>query len=537
LKLKLIIIFILFCVFDFKAQSYQYSYTDPCTGVIKSVTVPINGTVTVYYYGTFGTFSNSAFYDGTFETWMATTVNSYQGVSPCSQTVGINTAVNVTQSQTLNTLSILSSLAAVSDMAGSTNILGGATSTIGGSGNGDNSKEDKENNNGSNGNTSSNNGANSNSGSNPNNTGGGTQATSGEQSGSQTSSTGTQSTQSTTQSGTQETSEPIGTSGESQGTGSTVSETGGTGTSSTETTSESQTQTSGESSGSGTAGSSTESTSGNTGGEGSPNGSSTGETTQETQTPPEEAGGKTNITAGSTQTIRGSTSGSTSKGSASSKSSKAPSVVASSDFVGFNFKDSETDYGAKFTGGYTSVKWDGSTSYGVLVDYTSALKGPNITGFHAWIKKGAITLASGTLTLGFDGRGSVYGTLSGGQMRGFKGKYLKPLKVVYMGTVSYGQVFKSQFIGTAAIVGGMYDIKLGKRIDVKLMALGVYAPYVSYYNDLLLKSPFVALPSVGVNLGITKKFKFNINAGGSWALGQSTLNYTVTCGTRLLIGE
>jgi hypothetical protein len=503
------------CVLNSRAQSYQYSYSDPCTGVIKTVTIPINGTVTVYYYGALGTFSNSAFYDGTFEAWMITTVNSYQGVSPCSQIVGITTAVNVTQGTTLNTLSILNSLSAVSDIAGSTNILGGATGTIGGSNNGEKTDDSEENKAELSGNISSN---------ETNTTGQSSSSRPGEKG-----------------SSTEGDSEPIAEEpviSSQSSEGSEVNEQHSPSQSAGEESTASQTET--ESVGPQTSEVATNGTSGNTGG-GTVTGGNTSGAAGEAEPPVEtettNAGGSTNITAGSTQTVKGSTSGSTNKGAASNKNSKAPSVVASSDFVGFNFRESETEYGAKFTGGYTSVKWDGSTSHGVLVDYTSALKGPNITGFHAWIKKGVITLASGTLTLGFDGRGSVYGTLSGGQMRGFKRKYLKPLKVVYMATVSYGHVFKSQFIGTAVIAGGMYDIKLGKRIDIKLMALGVYSPYVSYYNDLLLKSPFVALPSIGVNLGITKKFKFNINGGGSWALGQSTLNYTVTCGTRLLIGE
>ena len=37
------------------AQNYVYSYTDPCTGVLKSITVPINGSITVSYYGEVGT--------------------------------------------------------------------------------------------------------------------------------------------------------------------------------------------------------------------------------------------------------------------------------------------------------------------------------------------------------------------------------------------------------------------------------------------------------------------------------------------------
>ena len=56
-----------------------------------------------------------------------------------------------------------------------------------------------------------------------------------------------------------------------------------------------------------------------------------------------------------------------------------------------------------------------------------------------------------------------------------------------MGTVSYGQVYRESFLGTALIVGATYDMNIGKRLDIKLMNLMVYAPYVSYYNDVVLK--------------------------------------------------
>jgi hypothetical protein len=249
------------------------------------------------------------------------------------------------------------------------------------------------------------------------------------------------------------------------------------------------------------------------------------QTQENSQTTSEEGEGKTNITAGATNTTK----------AAGGKEGGKPSVVASSDFVGFNFRNSEVNYGAKATGGYTALRWDGQRSWGGLADYTSALKGPNVTGFYAWIKPRAITLASTTLTVGFEGNKSLYGTIAGGQM--FTFPKIPRLKVVYMGTVSYGFVYREQFIGTAVIAGAMYDMKLGKRIDIKLMNLMVYSPYVSYYNDLVLQSPYVMLPSIGTNIGITKRFKFNINGGGAWDLKTAALNYTVTCGTRLLIGQ
>jgi len=203
--------------------------------------------------------------------------------------------------------------------------------------------------------------------------------------------------------------------------------------------------------------------------------------------------------------------------------------------VGFNFQNSEVTNGLKLTGGYHNMRWDGQTARGGLLDYVSAQKGPNLTGYHAWINKKSMGLLSGTVSLGFEGRGSLYGTLAGGQM--FMFPKVPGLKAVYMGTVSYGQVYKTSFLGTALIGGGMYDLKFGRRFDVKLMSLFVYSPYVSYYNDLVLKSPYVILPSIGTNIAITKRFKFNINGGGAWAIKVNTLNYTITCGTRLLIGQ
>ena len=533
-------ILFLFCTFSINAQTYTYSYTDPCTGVLKSLSVPINGSIAVSYYGETSSFTGNDFQNGTFENWANQVLSQYQNISPCAQIVGVTTAVNVSQSTVLNTIGILNSLSALSDLAGSTNILGGATTTVsGGTNNNSNNKQNKN-------------------GNNSNNSNGGNTSTSGSNGTSTTSSnptanpSGTSSTSTTSTSGSNQ--QGNGTSstgsGENGGTTSSTGTEGGTGGGSTTTNPEGQTINPGSEP---TVSSSSSTTTGTSGGgntENPPTSSGTEETgstggvtgngggsgssepqTQETPTTQEESG-QTNITGGSTNTIKGST---TSSGSSKSKEGGKPSVVASSDFVGFNFRDSDVTTGLKVTGGYTSLRWDGKRSWGVLADYTSALKGPNITGFYAILKPKTTTILSGTLTIGFEGIGSLYGTISGGQMFSFK--KVKSLKVIYMATVSYGDVFRTQFLGTAVIAGGMYDLKIGKRIDIKLTNLMVYSPYVSYYNDLVLASPFVMLPSVGTNIGITKKFKFNINAGGAWSLGNSTLNYTITCGTRLMVGQ
>jgi len=474
------------------AQTYNYTYSDPCTGNIKTIVVPINGQVTVGYYGYTNSFSASDFTDGTFEAWTTDIFALYGQDSPCSQIVGIGTVVTVTQNTTFTVLGILNSLTTIADVAasGASNVLGGSINSISGSSGENNNNDNKNKNNGNNGNGNSNNSS--------------TTGNSGNNSG-----TNNQTPQETTQGGTETSgSSTSGTTEESSSTSTSISTEGGSGET-------------GSSSGS------SETPNGQTStGQGQEN-QSQGSSTETTQTTSTEAGeGKTNITAGATTTT---------KNAPSKSEGGKPSVVASSDFVGFNFRNSEVNYGAKATGGYTALRWDGQRSWGALADYTSALKGPNITGFYAWIKPKSVALLSGTATIGFDGNKSLYGTIAGGQM--FTFQKVPKLKVVYMGTVSYGHIFREQFIGTAVIAGAMYDMKIGKRIDIKLMNLFVYAPYVSYYNDIVLASPYVMLPSIGTNIGITKRFKFNINGGGAWDLKTAALNYTVTCGTRILIGQ
>jgi hypothetical protein len=431
----------------------------------------------------------------------------------------------VTQGTALNVIGILNSLSSISDLAGgSTNLIGGSVTTINNTGGNNNSKNNKGGNNSQNGSgnntTNTNNSTTNNTQNQTNGTGNSTQ---GGTTTSESNEGGTNGGNGTTNPnvGTQNPTQAGGTttqsgSNENGNTSSNTTVSGGGETTETpinnQTTTENGNTSSSAGNGSNSGGGSGESNTGNN-------------QTQENQTT-EEGGGQTNITGGATTTV---------KSTPSSKEGGKPTIVASGDFVGFNFRNSEVTSGLKVTGGYTAMRWDGKRSSGVLGDYTSALRGPNVTAFYAFIRSKSIVIGSATLTIGFEGNRSLYGTIAVGQMFSFKKP--KTLKLLYMGTVSYGNVYRESFLGTALIVGGTYDMRIGKRIDIKLMNLFVYAPYVSYYNDVVLKSPYVMLPSIGTNIKITKKFKFNINAGGAWDLKTSALNYTVTCGARMLVGQ
>jgi hypothetical protein len=150
------IISIFICIFiscSAFTQTYNYSYTDPCTGNLKTIVVPINGNISVGYYGEIGSFSYADFTNGTFEQWANNIFAQYGQDSPCATIVGIGTAVTVTQNTTFNVLGILNSLSTIADAAtsGASNILGGSVSSIGNSGGGEsNSNEDNNQNKGTN---------------------------------------------------------------------------------------------------------------------------------------------------------------------------------------------------------------------------------------------------------------------------------------------------------------------------------------------------------------------------------------------------
>ena len=247
-------------------------------------------------------------------------------------------------------------------------------------------------------------------------------------------------------------------------------------------------------------------------------------------------GGGSDVMSGTSKSVTASSGGS-GGGKSSSNNTKSnnqkqnalkPTVVGSSDLVAFSSTDKSK--GGKISGGYTSTRWDGLRTHGLLFDYSTQINGPNITGFYGWIGKRKTTLLSNTLSVGFEGKGSLYSSVAFGQLRN-----LNQMKIIYMVSGSFGHVYQQKLIGTSLIVGGMYDFKIAKVIGVKLTSLFVYSPYMQYYNDVLLKSPLVLLPSIGTNVSITKNFKINLNLGGAYQVKTGALNYSFIVGSRIAL--
>lgn len=542
-----------------KAQTYVYTYTDPCTGLSKSLNVPVNG-VTVTYFGQTQTFQPVDFTNGNFNNWANSVYSSYGGNNPCGSILGVSTSVAIAQQTAINFISIINNISAISDiqqsMRGSTDILGGALNST--SNEKKEKKKDKDNNSVQN-NTQTTNSQNTNNQPNA--------QMNGNQNNSQPSqnTTGTQpngqnSSQSTT--GNQANSGQVNTQNNSQNTSSqstSNSQTNGGQVNNQSTNSQNtnnqtnNSQPTSQSSNSNQSNNQTgnsqptnNKTNDNQSSNGNQNsgssGGQSGSNTQNNNSTQSSGSGEKKTPDNTTNTdvakdekktnILGGTLNSVQNASGKSEGGK-PTVVLSSDFSGFNFKDGDVSLGGKGTAGFTSMNWNGTKTHGFLLDYTSIINGPNLTAFFGNIAKRRIDLISLTGTKSFTGRGSLYGTLAIGQMWSFP--KVKSLKVIYLATASFGDIYQERFLGTALITGGMYDWRVSKRIDVKMMGLFIYAPYVSYYNDVLLKSPYVIMPIIGSNIAITKKFKFNMNFGGAYAINENVMNYTVMFGTRMAL--
>lgn len=123
-----------------KAQSFSYSYIDPCTKISKSIVISsLNGNspIVMNYYGQVKTFTTSELQDGSFDTWANGIYNNYGKGNPCEQ-VGIVTittnVLNVSNNIISNVVALSSMLTSITDIAStaSSSVANVATSVTGG---------------------------------------------------------------------------------------------------------------------------------------------------------------------------------------------------------------------------------------------------------------------------------------------------------------------------------------------------------------------------------------------------------------------
>lgn len=470
---KWILLFSLFSILTSYGQ-YNYTYTDPCTLVRKSVYIPAGGGVTVNYFGNTNTFQSLDFQNGAFDTWIEQ-VAQINSSSPCQEitTTLVNNINNITVSNTLtivtNVISVTNvaqSIASIGDsMSGSMTATAGSVTNSSSteSSTNQNSKDDKKSD------------SNTNSGTNSGSTG--TSPAGNQNQGSQT---------------------PSSTSG-GVPTGSST----GTPQQGGDTTNPNQP-------------------------------TSTGSPTSESSV--EGSSGSGNNLANSLSNAvdggsadGGNTSGGTSSGGRKSNAAtkNAGSLIASGDIVAIANTDQTQNF--RFVGSITHANTRGTRIKGVLFNYTSGVNNLNVTFYKSWINKSRKLNTVGAQSFMMDFDKNFFSTTT--VLESYK--VSNKLTGMFGLNFTAGKMGERSLLNLSAVAGGHTSFKVNDRINTSILILGVYSPFTQFYEGKWWDAGILAVPFNSWDLKITKTFKFNVSFTGVYQVGESFLNYQILTGGKL----
>jgi hypothetical protein len=502
-------------------QGFSYSYVDPCTKKLNTVTIPSGqSTVTISYLGQSRTFTKTELEDGAFNSWLYTIQQSSS--EPCGD-FKKNTQTTQNTIITTNIISTLTSVTAVSTMTVASTI-GGISSQ--GAGNALSNSVNNSSENSSGDNKSSKKGKNGGNTNNPKNSNNGTS-----QEGGNNTSTNQTNQPSVGQPGSNPPSENTGNSGSNTGnsnggnTGNTGENGGNTGNSGSNT---------GNSSGSGgnsgnTGGSG--GNSGNTGGSGgNSGGSGGGNNTSEpkndpTTTPKDDKSGGN---GGTTNSVANAASASSGKSSGGSKV-RVGSIIGTGDIVAIRSNEDNSNQ-FKATMSITKSNTDNTKAKGALLNFTTAVNNSNLTFYGAFTNKNKsntlIFANSSMVDFNYD----LFNTTTVMESHRWG-------KLSLMGGANFtiGSLAKETFTNVSAVGGGFYLFKVGKNVTGNMLLLAVYSPFTKFYEGSWWESGTLLVPFSSWDYSISKTFKFNVSFSGTWEVNKTMLQYQILTGGKILL--
>lgn len=501
-----IFILILLACSPVMAQSYTYSYIEPCSGKTKSIVIPYGqNNVTVNYYGNVNTFNANDFNSGIFSSWMNSIaqINSDQ---PCGEiTTVINNNLNMTITQ-----NIVATVMNITSIASMTQTISGLSSTmgngIGGSlgnsvnnseGSGSSSNSDKKNKNIRVSSVNNNSGSNSVSG--------------GQAQGSQVSQNNTpsggnnQQTTQTNQSGGENPGNPNNGGTPNQQQGQTNQPSGGTPTNGV--------------------GQGSTNNGGNTG-----NQSGTPGQSQE-NSESGKLGGNGN-TANSISNAEDNSGGG--GGKKDGGKNRTGSLIGTGDIVALkNAEDPNASNQFRFTASLTRANTDNTRIRGALGNFTTEINNTNLTLYSAWVlPRSQWTLIGANSTM-LNFERDIFNTTTALASKRFKGNWKK---LTAMGGLNYtiGRFGESKFSSLSAVGGGFYSFNASKKISGSVLLLAVYSPFTQFYDGQWWKSSTLVVPFSSWDYAITKTFRFNVSFSGVYEVNKNFMNYQVLTGGKIL---
>ena len=505
-------------------QTYNYTYTDPCTLNQQSVVVPLGQEVVLNYFGEVQTFTQEDFSNGVFDNWL-TLVSQLNSSAPCQSVTEI--LVNETNGTTVaNTLTVVTNIMSV---------MGGGmlppVESINNSSGGNNSENEESENeeegeqnsqtNGSNSNQSGGTGntqtnqSNQEANSNQSNAGGNTE--------SNTESTGgTEQSNNTTTGGEQTSESPVNQNQESSTQNNSTTEPNSTGENN------SQVETPSETTSQQSEGTQTQSTANSVSNvlEGGNN-----QNQQSTESTSEQAEGKSaQSTANSLSNALDGGSGGGGKKDSNKAQKQAGSLIASGDVVVISNLDQNGNNQVRFVGSMTHANTKNTRIKGALFTYTTGSNDASLTFYKSWINpKKTFNLVMANTTAS-DFKNNLLNTTTALESFRF-------LKKQYTGMI--GVNFTVGKLGDRTLknlstVGGIHtNFKVSPRVTTSVLMLGVYSPFTQFYEGRWWDAGLLIVPFNSWDIKITKTFKYNISITGVYQLQENFLNYQILTGGKL----
>ena len=489
-----------------------YTYVDPCTG--QSVTIPLQqGGVTMSYGGQVQFFTYAQLQSGAYQSWVAGINASFPpGTDPCAGqgeevTNNFNTQLG---SNTATTITGIVSMAASlgTSMTGAASTAGGISSSATG---GTSSNNDNGDNNGSNNNSNNNS---SSSGTNS----GGNSSSSSSSGGSNGSNSGSSSNGGNSGNG--------GSSGGSSGSSGGGGSTGGNG---------------GSSGGSGGSGGGNTGGSGGGGGNtdpgagvgGTDNTSGAGGTTETGGGEIGAVGDGTNTTTSGGDSESGGDSGGGGGGKPKSKQEKVGrgALIGAGDFViirnSANIQDTGVD-NFKFNMSLTHLNTKQTFIKGVNLNYQTGEKIANMTLYGSYKTPSFMGIFSNSTMSNFTSDWFNTTSLMAAQK-------IKAVTAMAGTNYTYGYLGKGQFSNWSIIGGGFTNFKGGKSFGANVLLLGVYSPYIFYYEGQWYKSGILFIPMINTDFKVSNSFKWSISFSGVYQYKADILNWQLSTGTKILL--
>jgi len=553
-KLILFLFFMFGMVLTSKGQTVPYTYIDPCTGVQTTIQVPTtSGTVTMFYGGQYQTFTYAQLQAGAYDQWVASINSQFPpGTDPCAGLGGdvtndFNTIMGSTTAGNVANITGIVQMAAglANSTSGAANTAGGISSSLGGgsTSSGDGGGSSSSNNN-SGDEESTDSGSNSSSSSGNNSTGsssssGGNTSTSGD-SGSGTFTGGSTGSGTSTGSGNS--------NGGSTSTGSGSSSGGNTGGSGSSGNGGASTggDTGGGSTGGGNTGGSSSGGGGNTGsssgsgepsvgtGDGSGISADNGGGNTSSDSDMGGMGDQTTTTASGGESESGSDGGS--GGGGGRKKSKQEKVgrgalIGAGDFVVIRNSSNPRDTGVdnfKFNASLTHLNTKRTFIKGANFNYQTGENIGNLTLYGSFKTERNMFIFSNATMSNFSS--DIFNTTSVMDA-------VKINKITIMGgtNYTYGYLGKGQFSNWSIIGGGFTNFQGGRYLSSNVMLLGVYSPYIFYYEGQWYKSGLLFIPLINNDIKITDTFKWSISFAGVYQYKGDVLNWQLSTGTKILL--